>query len=89
MEPLRAALERDGAEALFDRIEMPLIPVLAQMERAGMLVDPERLAAMSEKLSGQIDELAGRIRALAGDSDFNIASPMQLSHVLFDVLGLL
>ncbi len=88
VEPLRAALERDGAEALFDRIEMPLIPVLAQMERAGMLVDPERLAAMSEKLSGQIDELAGRIRALAGDSDFNIASPMQLSHVLFDVLGL-
>ena len=88
VESLRAALERDGADALFDQIEMPLVPVLAQMERAGMLVDPERLAAMSGKLAGQIDELTGRIRALAGDNDFNIASPMQLSHILFDVMGL-
>ena len=87
-EPLARALEAGQAADIFAGIEMPLVPVLAQMERTGMLVDPERLAAMSDKLSGQIDELAGRIRTLAGDDSFNIASPMQLSHILFDVLGL-
>ncbi|MBM6779290.1 DNA polymerase I [Collinsella tanakaei] len=86
--PLAAALDRDGAVAVFTEIEMPLVPVLAAMERTGMLVDPVRLHAMSDKLSGQIDELAGRIRALAGDDSFNIGSPMQLSHILFDVMGL-
>ena len=67
---------------------MPLVPVLASMERTGMLVDPERLHALSEGLEGQIDELACKIRSLAGDATFNISSPMQLSHILFDVMGL-
>lgn len=88
VEPLSNALESAGAEPVFSQIEMPLVSVLAAMERTGMLVDPERLAAMSEKLSGEIDELASRIRGLAGDDSFNIASPMQLSHILFDVMGL-
>ena len=86
--PLATALDAQGAVAVFTEIEMPLVPVLADMERAGMLVDPVRLHAMSEKLSGEIDGLAGRIRALAGDDSFNIGSPMQLSHILFDVMGL-
>ncbi|MDM8245585.1 DNA polymerase I [Collinsella tanakaei] len=86
--PLASALDRDGAVNVFTQIEMPLVPVLADMERTGMLVDPERLHAMSDKLTGQIDELAGCIRALAGDDSFNIGSPMQLSHILFDVMGL-
>ncbi len=86
--PLASALDRDGAVNVFTQIEMPLVPVLADMERTGMLVDPERLHAMSDKLTGQIDELAGRIRELAGDDSFNIGSPMQLSHILFDVMGL-
>ena len=86
--PLASALDRDGAVNVFTQIEMPLVPVLADMERTGMLVDPERLHAMSDKLTGQIDELAGRIRALAGDDSFNIGSPMQLSRILFDVMGL-
>ena len=86
--PLASALDRDGAVNVFTQIEMPLVPVLADMERTGMLVDPERLHAMSDKLTEQIDELAGRIRALAGDDSFNIGSPMQLSHILFDVMGL-
>lgn len=88
LEPLATALDANGAVGVFTQIEMPLVPVLVDMERAGMLVDPARLAAMSDKLSGQIDELADRIRALAGDETFNIGSPMQLSHVLFDVMGL-
>lgn len=57
-EPLENALEREGATRVFSEIEMPLVPVLASMERAGMLVDPERLHALSEGLEGQIDELA-------------------------------
>ncbi len=87
-EPLAAALDRDGARPLFDQIEMPLVPVLAVMERTGMYVDPERLSALAEGLGAEIDDLAHRIRALAGDETFNIASPMQLSHILFDVMGL-
>ncbi|MBM6907257.1 DNA polymerase I [Collinsella intestinalis] len=87
-EPLAAALDRDGARPLFDRIEMPLVPVLCAMERTGMYVDPERLSALAEDLGAEIDDLARRIRTLAGDETFNIASPMQLSHILFDVMGL-
>ena len=87
-EPLENALEREGATRVFSEIEMPLVPVLASMERTGMLVDPERLHALSLGLEGQIDELACKIRALAGDDTFNISSPMQLSHILFDVMGL-
>ena len=85
---LAAALERDETAAVFERIEMPLVPVLVQMERTGMHVDPERLADLSKGLGGQIDALAARIRELAGDPSFNISSPMQLSHILFDVMGL-
>ena len=69
-------------------IEMPLVGVLAAMERTGMYVEPDRLAALSTELGAQIDELAARIRELAGDETFNISSPMQLSHILFDVMGL-
>ena len=85
---LADALVRDGAADVFRGIEMPLVPVLVDMERTGMLVDPVRLADLSAGLAGQIDELATRIRALAGDETFNISSPMQLSHILFDVMGL-
>ena len=57
-------------------------------ERAGMLVDPDRLRNLSEGLATQITEVERSIRDLAGDETFNIGSPMQLSHVLFDVMGL-
>ena len=87
-EPLREALVAAGAQDVFERIEMPLVGVLASMERAGMLVDPERLHGLSQGLEGQIVEVEAQIRALAGDDTFNISSPMQLSHVLFDVMGL-
>lgn len=88
VQPLTKALEEQDAADIFQEIEMPLVPVLASMERTGMYVDPDRLHALAEGLGGQIDELAGRIRKMAGDETFNIASPMQLSHILFDVMGL-
>lgn len=87
-EPLAAALEAQGADAIFAKIEMPLVRVLASMERAGMYVDPARLAAQSDELVGQIQVLEARIRELAGGEDFNLSSPMQLSRILFDKLGL-
>ena len=86
--PLRDRMARENAANVFDGIEMPLVPVLAKMERAGMLVDPDRLHNLSEGLATQIAEVERNIRDLAGDETFNIGSPMQLSHVLFDVLGL-
>lgn len=86
--PLRDRMARENAANVFDGIEMPLVPVLAKMERAGMLVDPDRLRNLSEGLATQITEVERSIRDLAGDETFNIGSPMQLSHVLFDVIGL-
>ena len=85
---LRDRMARENAANVFDGIEMPLVPVLAKMERAGMLVDPDRLRSLSEGLATQITEVERSIRDLAGDETFNIGSPMQLSHVLFDVMGL-
>lgn len=86
--PLRDRMARENAANVFDGIEMPLVPVLAKMERAGMLVDPDRLHSLSEGLATQIAEVERSIRDQAGDETFNIGSPMQLSHVLFDVMGL-
>ncbi|MEO2532005.1 DNA polymerase I [Collinsella aerofaciens] len=86
--PLRDRMARENAANVFDGIEMPLVPVLAKMERAGMLVDPDRLHSLSEGLATQISEVERSIRDLVGDETFNIGSPMQLSHVLFDVMGL-
>ena len=86
--PLRDRMARENAANVFDGIEMPLVPVLAKMERAGMLVDPDRLHSLSEGLATQITDVERSIRDLAGDETFNVGSPMQLSHVLFDVMGL-
>lgn len=87
-ETLATSLANTGATEVFEQIEMPLVCVLAAMERTGMLVDPERLHGLSLGLAEQIGEVEAKIRALAGDETFNISSPMQLSHVLFDVMGL-
>ena len=84
---LREKLDADGASELFDGIEMPLLPVLAQMEREGLGVDVSVLREQSAELGAEIDRMVASIRAEAGE-DFNLDSPQQLSHVLFDVLGL-
>lgn len=87
-EPLARALDTHGSARVFAEIEMPLVPVLVQMERTGMYVDPDRLSDLGRALGTQIDELAVRIREIAGDPTFNISSPMQLSRILFDQMGL-
>lgn len=87
MDVLRERLERDGSAGLFDDMEMPLLPVLAEMERLGLGVDVSVLAAQSAELGAEIDAMVEKIHAAAGE-DFNLDSPQQLSHVLFDVLGL-
>ena len=84
---LQKALEDDGSDKLMSRIEMPLLPVLLEMERTGLHADPAILREQSAELGGEIDEMVARIYEAAGEK-FNIDSPMQLSHVLFDVRGL-
>ena len=82
-----AALTQDGSLALFTDVEMPLLPVLAQMERTGLALDTGVLAAQSAELGEEIKAMVARIHETAGE-EFNVDSPMQLSHVLFDKLGL-
>ena len=87
VEPLVERLQKEGAWPCFGEIEMPLLPVLAQMERVGMHADASVFAEQDAELASQIDALAARIYEDAGE-EFNIGSPSQLSHVLFDVMGL-
>ena len=84
---LEKRLEEDGSSDVMHKIEMPLLPVLVAMERRGLSVDTHVLAQQSSELGAEIDEMAHAIHEAAGE-EFNIDSPMQLSHVLFDVLGL-
>ena len=85
--PLALALSQDGSASCYVQIEMPLVGVLLAMERRGMAVDPAELARQSAELAGEMDELTERIYEQAGER-FNVNSPAQLSHVLFDVLQL-
>ena len=80
-------LEEDSSAELFSQVEMPLLLVLAAMERTGLAVDTQVLAAQSSELGEEIAGMVARIHEQAGET-FNIDSPMQLSHVLFDTLGL-
>lgn len=84
---LAALLAEDGSEEIFNNIEMPLLPVLLQMERTGLNADPAILAAQSAELAREVSQMVARIHEVVGE-EFNVDSPMQLSHVLFEVLGL-
>lgn len=72
---------------LFDDVEMPLMSVLARMELVGVAVDPEPLVAMSREMQAELQGIEREIYAVVGH-EFNIGSPQQLSHILFDELGL-
>lgn len=85
--PLSKALEEDGSDKLFHEVEMPLLLALVRMERIGLLADPAELARQSAELGGELEERVARLHAEAGE-EFNVDSPQQLSHVLFDVIGI-
>ena len=84
----RPMLEVEGATRLFEEIEMPLMPVLADMERAGVRIDTEALRQGSQLLGEQLVALEQEIYELAG-REFNINSPKQVGEILFDHLKLL
>jgi DNA polymerase-1 len=73
--------------SLYEEIELPLVPVLADMEATGVRVDTYRLAEIAAKLADQVDELEQRAYELAG-GPFTLGSPKQLGEVLFERLGL-
>lgn len=78
-------LKENGVEELFYNIEMPLVPVLSQMEANGVKIDSENLKQISEEFGGEISKIERQIYELAG-MQFNIGSPRQLGEVLFERL---
>jgi DNA polymerase I len=82
-----ARLEEDGLTRLFREIELPLVDVLVELERAGVKIDVGRLQEISRRFGARADELERRVWELAGE-EFTIGSPQQLAHVLFDKLKL-
>jgi len=74
-------------KALFEQIEMPLVPVLSRMERLGVRVDRRMLAAQSRELAERIHALEEQAYALAGHR-FNLGSPKQIGEIFFEELGL-
>ena len=76
-----------GLENVFTKAELPLIEVLAAMERQGFTVDRETLAEQGRLLTGRINRITDEIFSLAGE-EFNINSPVQLGEILFEKLGL-
>ena len=84
-EVLEKELKENGAEKLFYEIEMPLVPVLAYMEKNGVRVDTEALKETSRHFTARMKQIEEEVHLLA-DMDFNISSPKQVGEVLFDKL---
>ncbi|MEK9553684.1 MAG: DNA polymerase I, partial [Alphaproteobacteria bacterium] len=84
---LRPRLAVEGVASVYERLERPLIPVLAAMENAGITVNPSILARMSNDFATRMEALNREILDLAGE-DFNVGSPKQLGEILFDKMGL-
>ena len=84
---LRAEVEAKGLADLYEQIDLPLAPVLARMEAAGVRVDKKELEIISAKAQSEISRLEKSIYELAG-FEFNVGSPQQLAEVLFDKLNL-
>ena len=84
---LKPRLLDEHMVTVYETVERPLIPVLADMERAGIRVDPETLRGLSRDFTQRMAGLEDEIHKLAGE-DFNIGSPKQLGEILFDRMGL-
>jgi DNA polymerase I len=86
-EKLRVQVREQGVETLFRDLEMPLVPVLADIESHGVRIDLPALASQSTRIDAELASRSARIFELAGE-EFNINSPKQLSVILFDKLQL-
>ncbi len=85
--PMTERLESEGLLSIYESMEMPLVEVLADLERTGVKVDTALLVAMSRDMDAQLQSLTKEIHVLA-KGEFNINSPPQLREVLFDRLGM-
>jgi DNA polymerase-1 len=83
----RERLEEDGLTDLFHSIELPLVDVLVEMERAGVRLDVGRIREISRRMGDEVAALERKVWELAGEP-FTIGSPQQLGTILFDKLGL-
>jgi DNA polymerase-1 len=84
---LRAQIDEQELTDVYEKIDLPLAPVLADMERIGIRVDPKELDKMSMSMEKEVRRLEKEIWKLAGN-EFNINSPVQLAEILFDKLNL-
>ena len=83
---LKPRLAVEGGTRVYERVDRPLMPVVAQMERHGIRVDREQLANLSERFATEIARLEGEIHEIAGQ-EFAVGSPKQLGDILFDKMG--
>ncbi|HEY8604927.1 DNA polymerase I [Tsuneonella suprasediminis] len=83
---LKPRLAIEGGTRVYERVDRPLIPVVARMEREGIKVDRAALSRLSEEFAAQIGTLEKQIHELAGE-EFTVGSPKQLGDILFDKLG--
>ena len=86
-ERLKPRLSREGLAAVYETQDRPLIPVVADMERAGVLVDREHLSKLSGEFAQRMGALEAEAQELAGQP-FNLGSPKQIGEILFDKMGL-
>jgi DNA polymerase I len=84
---LRKEVEAQGLDSVYEKIDLPLAGVLAEMERVGILVDPDALAKMSQSMEKEVRRLEKEIWQLSG-AEFNVNSPTQLAEIMFDKLNL-
>ena len=83
---LKPRLAEEGGSRIYSRVDRPLIPVVAGMEREGIKVDRAQLARLSEEFATQTASLEGQIHEIAGQ-EFAVGSPKQLGEILFDKMG--
>ena len=86
-ESLRDALEKDESVSCYTEIDLPLVGTLVGMERVGAMLDTDALASMGSETGAEIADVRAEVISLAGE-EFNLDSPKQLGHILFEVLGL-